>query len=175
MNKAKTGKSRTIPAEGMVVAVPATDGCGFILAVIARVARPRSLNSRLLLYFVGSRLLSVQNCIDCTQLNSNDAISIVRTGGAKVLDGTWPIVGKIEPFERSDWSIPTFAIISDVTASGRGTLVEYIEDRLDGAVRTTDVERHVAERFPKDQAFGLNVASKLATEHIQKQECNLLH
>jgi hypothetical protein len=93
--------------EGTVFAVPLrTDGFG--LGVVARVAPDGS--GAVLGYFFGPRYKTLQDMHlpDLPPLRAKDALKVWRFGDPFLLDGSWPMIGKLKDWDRSEWPIPYF-------------------------------------------------------------------
>ena len=170
---AKSGRQQlnNTGAEGLLVAVPATDGVGYLVGLVARAEKSRSLGAAILLYFFPPRLRRVPHLDDVPVLHRDAAISVVRTGVRRIVEGAWPIVGTLQGFQRSDWPIPLFGGVS-LSQPGLAWIVEYTDDRIGvGAPRSERVVSVAeAERYPSDSAWGVDVAAHGATERLREIE-----
>lgn len=157
--------------EGLLVAVPATDGDGFIVGLVARVERSRSLGAAILVYFFAPRLRRHPHVDELVALTADHAISVVRTGVRRIVEGKWPIIGELGGFQKSDWPIPLFGGVS-LGQPGLAWLVEYTDDRIGvGAPRSERIVSVAeAERHPADAAHGVDVAAYQATERLKEIE-----
>ena len=133
--------------EGEWFAVPLRDG-GFATGVIARAA-PRG---RVLLgYFFGPRRQSLPGVGELRDFRPEWAVLVTRFGDLSLVDGTWPILGKTENWNRERWPMPDF-IRTDVI-SGSRQRVRY--DQSDPASES-DVGAVVGPSvdLPKDGLMG---------------------
>src|SRR5262249_40155839 len=112
MAKAGGQELKKVATEGLLVAVPATDGVGYLVGLVARAEKSRSLGAAILLYFFPPRLRRVPRLDDVPVLHRDAAISVVRAGVRRIVEGAWPIVGTLQGFQRSDWPIPSFGGVS---------------------------------------------------------------
>lgn len=90
--------------EGTWYAVPLRDG-GFAVGVVARATAKGKV---ILCYFFGPRRTSVPTLAEVESLIPNNAILVVRVGDLALLRGEWPIIGKAQSWNRSDWPMPAF-------------------------------------------------------------------
>lgn len=105
--------------DGDVFAVPLRNG-GFARGVIARAA-PRG---RILLgYFFGPKMDAPG--FGDREPRPTDALLYLRFGDLGLIKGEWPIVGKVEHWNRFDWPMPEF--VRD-PLSGRAWRVHYADD-----------------------------------------------
>lgn len=108
-------------SEGSVFLVPLRDG-GYARGVVARMAPEGKV---LLGYFFGPRLASTRDgTLD--GLVPGEAILCIRFGDLGLINGEWPIVGKIPNWERSKWPMPMFVRRDDL--SRKAWLVRYSND-----------------------------------------------
>src|ERR1051326_1156729 len=93
-------KSKIQHEEGTVFAVPLRSN-GYVRGVIAR------LNERGLLfaYFFGPKLLSLDH-FALADLSPDRAILIGKCGDLGLLEGKWPVIGRIVPWKRALWPMP---------------------------------------------------------------------
>lgn len=154
-----------------VVAIPATDGRGYLVAVVARAEDSYSLGAIILVYIFGPRWDGVPKFENIGKLDPDNALSIVRTGVRRIIEGRWPVIGIIDPFNKADWPIPIFGGIS-LSAPGFAWLVRYSEDRVGyGAPREEwQVSPEEARRYPADATNGVDVAAFDATKKLQEME-----
>ena len=169
-NGAERLKRRKIK-EGEVVAIPATDGQGYLVAVVARAEDSTSLGAEILLYMFGPRWDNVPKFENMEKLEPGNALDIVRTGVRRIIEGRWPAIGILDTFNKADWPIPIFGGIS-LSVPGYAWLALYSEDRVGmGAPREEwQVSPEEARRYPADAANGVDVAAFDATKKLQEME-----
>jgi Immunity protein 26 len=164
-------EERTVPQEGMVLLVPATDGTGYLLCVIARVLKPKNLGGGMLCYFFGPRHLEIPSAEAIKAIKPNEAISIVQTGVRRVLERAWPVIGMVVPFNRLAWPIPKFSRVSKLVP-GEAWLVEFRNDRLDDR-HEQKISIEEASKYWRDRICGVDIASLEATRILQTQEASI--
>ncbi|WP_143149105.1 hypothetical protein [Hyphomicrobium sp. CS1BSMeth3] len=171
MAKASVRQPKKTVTEGLLVAVPAIDGVGYVVGLVARAEKSRSLGAAILVYFFPPRLRRVPRLGDVPVLSPNAAISVVRTGVRRIVEGAWPTIGTLQGFQRSDWPIPLFGGVS-LGQPGLAWIAEYTDDRIGvGAPRSERVVSAAeAERYPSDSAWGVDAAAHEATERLKAIE-----
>lgn len=174
MTPKRPSGSKSQVSEGLLVAVPAVDGEGYIVGLVTRAERSRSLGAAILLYFFAPRWRRIPALEEIGALRREEAISIVRTGVRRIAEGKWPIIGLLVGFEKTDWPIPLFGGVS-VGQPGLAWLVQYTGDRIGiGAPRSERIVSVAeAQRHPSDSAWGVDIASHEATERIKEIERSL--
>jgi len=121
--------------EGTVFFVPLRNG-GYARGVVARAS---SEGKVLLGYFFGPRLTSA----DATSLEDLDptkAILRVRFGDLGLINGEWPIRGRIPGWNRAQWPMPDF-VRKDPLGRKKPVLVRYSNadpTRVETETPTTD-------------------------------------
>jgi hypothetical protein len=108
-------------SEGFAFFVPLRKG-GYARGVVARSSDEGKV---LLGYFFGPRLAST-NETALNDLDPADAILRVRFGDLGLLNGEWPVVGKVPRWDRSKWPMPDFVRRDDL--SRKAWLVRYSDD-----------------------------------------------
>src|SRR2546427_613319 len=94
----------TLPySEGTVFFVPLRKG-GYARGVVARASREGKV---LLGYFFGPRLPSA-DVTECGDLDPAKAILRLRFGDLGLINGEWPIRGRVPGWDRSRWPMPHF-------------------------------------------------------------------
>jgi len=132
--------------EGDWFAVPLPGG-GYGVGLVARMNR----RGAVLGYFFGPRRESVPTSADVLNLSPKQAALIAQFGDLGLLDGSWPIVGREEEWDRENWPMPAFARIDEF--AGKAWRVEYSEDDLRW-IRETPTTPDQVRRLPKDAAYG---------------------
>jgi len=142
--------------EGDWFAVPLRDGC-FAVGVVAR-ANPKAA---LLGYFFGPRRSEVPTLEDVGGLKPGDAVLVGKFGHLGLTRGEWPIIGRIEDWDRTAWPMPVFVRYEEL--SGRPFKVFYDDDDPNKLLREEQVPPGEAEQGPKDGLMGAGFAEKLLT------------
>src|SRR5690348_8676061 len=107
-------------SEGDWFAVPLQGG-GFVAGVIAR-AMPHK-EGVLLGYFFGPRRSEAPALDELSGLSAPDAVLVERFGDLGIVNGTWPLLGRIDGWDRNAWPTPAFGRFEELT--GRAFKVIY--------------------------------------------------
>jgi hypothetical protein len=142
--------------EGDWFAVPLRDD-GFAVGVVAR-ANPKAA---LLGYFFGPRLSEVPTLEEVGDLRPADAVLVAKFGHLGLTGGTWPVIGRIENWDRTAWPMPVFVRYEEL--SGRSFKVFYDDDDPNKLIREEQVSPGKAEQGPKDGLMGAGFAEKVLT------------
>lgn len=91
-------------AEGDWFGVP-LDGGGWAVGLLARSPRgdPGGLG-----YFFGPRAEELPKLAELERLRPAEAVLIRIFGDIGLLDGTWPVIGRVLGWEREEWPMPVF-------------------------------------------------------------------
>jgi len=135
--------------EGDWFAVPLKDN-GLAVGLIARAA-PRS--NVLFGYFFGPQRQIVPDIEDVQGYNRDDAILVERFGDLSLRQGGWPVIGRVEPWDRARWPMPAFG--RRVSGHDLAYRVEYPDDDPNGLPCETRITVEECERLP---AAGLDGA-----------------
>lgn len=119
-------------SEGSVFAVPLRAG-GFGIGLVARIARDES--GGVLGYFFGPRYEAIPALREIGVLNPRQALRVVRFGDPFLLNGRWPILGRLAQWDRSMWPMPEFVRKDDLTKTA--SRVRYSEENLTQALSET--------------------------------------
>ena len=145
--KHRKSTSKVNYREGDWFAVPLR-ASGYAVGVIARA----SSDGTLLGYFFGPWRPRIPDLNELRHLGSAQAICVNRFGDLGLLNGEWPILGRLAEWDRTKWPTPLFVRYSPITDKPR-VLVEYSDD--DPSVELA--ERSIAgtvERLPEDGLAG---------------------
>lgn len=135
--------------EGSCFAVPLRGG-GFAVGVIARVTPRRE--GIPLGYFFGPRRPEVPALGDLGGLSAADAILVRRFVDLGLVEGTWPLIGRIKGWDRHDWPTPAFGRFEEL--SGRGFKVIYDDSDPSEVVREEQIAPHELADLPSDGVSG---------------------
>ena len=106
-------------SEGSIFLVPLRNG-GYARGVVARSS---SAGKVLLGYFFGPRLSS-PTLVVVEDLDPAHAVLEVRFGDLGLINGIWPIVGRIPRWDRTRWPMPLF-VRRDPLKKREPVLVRY--------------------------------------------------
>lgn len=151
-------------AEGDTFAVPLDPMGGFGIGVIARTGR-----NIVLAYFFDIHIATIeqwQKSKPSIQLASGTAIWIRCVGDLGLIEGTWPLIGKVEPWIRSEWPVPDFARSEEF--SGRAYRVVYGD-----AIGSTPVEMPATAQelagLPEDGLAGAGFAEARLSQLLRER------
>lgn len=135
-------------SEGECYAVPLRDG-SYAIGVIARVGK----RGAILGYFFGPRRMAIPTSNDVRALRADDAVSCELLGDLGIQRNEWPHIGCVEPWDRSQWPLPTFGRIED-EARGIAWIVRYADK--DVSVQTEELRCTIEEarRLLPDRTAG---------------------
>lgn len=154
--------------DGMVVAVPLREEPGYLLCVVARSMHSASVSGEILGYFFSPILNEIPTDVLDLNLNAVDALCSVRTGTRRILEGKWRAVGKLDPFVRGDWPIPTYGRIYEPEPA-YAWKIQFKDDRLDGGRIETRVSAEEAGSYPTDELWGVDIAVVPAMRALRKR------
>lgn len=133
-------------AEGDVFVLPLRDG-GFARGVVAR----SDGQGRAFGYFFGPRLAGPEDARVDASLRPEDALLIGKFGDLGLLEGAWRVIGRIEPWSRTDWPMPPQGRIGD--GEEVGFLSWYDEDTLECIAEERRPREDLAP-YPYDRLMG---------------------
>jgi Immunity protein 26 len=142
--------------EGDWFAVPLRDG-GFAVGVVAR-ANPQAA---LLGYFFGPRRDELPPLGDVRDLRPHDAILVGKFGHLGLTQGKWPILGRLDSWDRADWPMPVLVRYEELT--GRSFHVFYDDDDPAKLLREEQIRPGTAEQGPKDGLMGAGFVETVLT------------
>jgi hypothetical protein len=114
--------ARLAYGEGDWFAVPLQDG-SFGVGLIAR-ANPRGV---LFGYFFGPSRLDLPRLADLRALTASDAVLVGKFGHLGLKEKRWPLLGRLDGWERDRWLMPVFIRREELT----GRIVRVIYDEND--------------------------------------------
>jgi hypothetical protein len=144
--------------EGDWFAVPLRGG-GFAAGFIAR-AMPRK-EGVLLGYFFGPKRDTVPTLDEISSLSASDAALVERFGDLGILDGTWPLVGHTDRWDRDAWLTPTFGRSEELT--GRAFKVIYDDTDPNRVLREERIDPSELATLPKDGLSGAGAVERILT------------
>jgi hypothetical protein len=101
--KLKYPKNFKVP-EGTVIAIP-VEPTGWVLGVYARVKKGRGLGGAFG-YFFGKVFQDVPGAEAIGGLRAEHGILQSKFGDLNLINGRWPIIGRISPWNRDEWPMP---------------------------------------------------------------------
>jgi hypothetical protein len=149
-------------SEGDWFAVPLRDG-GFAVGIIAR-AMPRK-EGVLLGYFFGPRRDEVPTLEELGDLSASDAVMVEMFGDLGLIRGEWPLLGRVNGWDRSAWPTPEFGRFEELT--GRAFKVIYDDDNPNRVVREEQVDPNELAGLPKDGLSGAGAVERMLTRMLR--------
>jgi hypothetical protein len=137
--------------EGDWFAVPLRDS-GFAVGLIAR-ANPGGV---LLGYFFGPLRSEVPALAEAADLKASDAVLVRKFGHLGIVQGKWPLLGRLDGWDRRQWPTPMFVRYEELT--GRSFRVFYDDDDPNKVLSEEQVAPGEAEQAPKDGLMGAGFA-----------------
>ena len=141
--------------EGDWFAVPLREG-GYAVGVVAR-ANPKAA---LLGYFFGPRRVDLPSLDDVADLKPDEAVLVGKFGHLGLTKGTWPILGRLEDWDRAEWSMPLFVRYEELTGLSFRVLYDDDPNKL---IREEQAAPGEGEQGPKDGSMGEGFAEKVLT------------
>lgn len=148
--------ARTKYREGDWFAVPLREG-GFGIGIVARA----NADGALLGYFFGPLRVETPNLCDVAVLKSGDAVLVGKFGHLGITQGKWPVLGRVDDWDRAEWSMPVFVRYEELT--GRTFKVFYDDNDPNRVLREEQVLPGSAEQGPKDGLMGAGFVEKVLT------------
>jgi len=115
----------------------------------------------LLGYFFGPHRDALPSLIDVQGLAPSDAVLVGKFGHLGLTRGTWPILGRLDEWNRDAWPMPVFVRYEEL--SGRSFNVIYDEDDPSSLVREEEILPGTAEQGPKDGLMGAGFVERVLT------------
>jgi hypothetical protein len=131
---------------GDCYAVPLRGG-GFAVGVVARAKDPVLFG-----YFFGPRHSKVPDLTECQRLAPADAILIGPFGHLGIVNGTWPLIGRLDDWDRATWPMPP--LIRNEELTGRSFLVWHDDNDPIRVIREDLIPPGQAAAGPRDGLMG---------------------
>lgn len=149
-------------SEGDWFAVPLRDG-GFAVGLVAR-SNPKAA---LLGYFFGPRLGASPSLEDLGGLRPGDAVLVGRFGHLGLKQGRWPVLGRRDDWDRTNWPMPVFVRYEEL--SGRSFNVTYDDDDPGRLLREDPISSGDASVSPPDGLMGAGYVEKVLTRLLEEK------
>jgi hypothetical protein len=141
----RDGPGREPYGEGDVFAVPLREDAGWAVGVLSRYKAPTCVG-----YFFGPRLDAPP--VVPPPVQPELTVLIVRFGDLALLEGTWPVIGRVPNWSRKKYPIPAFRRLEYGT--GRAWLVRYADDDPNQAASVQPVPPAELRDLPEDTLAG---------------------
>lgn len=152
---------RKLPySEGTVFLVPLRTG-GYVRGVVARATKQ---GKGLLGYFFGPHLRSPHEG-RCDDLAPSEAVVCLRFGDLGLINGDWPIIGKVPNWDRSEWPMPDF--VRRDPLGKKAWLVRYADDDPNRIVAEYPTDYNTTLQSDSGYGYGaveIELTQRLATE-----------
>jgi hypothetical protein len=144
-------------AEGTCFAIPLRTA-GFAVGLVARAT---SYGPHVLGYFFGPKRDHVPTMDEVGELRARATAKVARTGDLHLLDGRWPVIGRLRHFQREDWPFPKFRRADAITR--RAWAVEYADDDPGRAIAKVPIEFGAAG-MERDASLGAGAVELVLTK-----------
>ena len=135
--------------EGDVFAVPLADD-GYAIGVVARATG----NGVVVGYFFNDRLTSLPQVHQLDEMRPDDAGTVQRFGDLGLLNGRWPVLGRLSDWRRDDWPVPAF--VREEPLTGRLLRVDYDDDDPSALAQEVEISKDEAANLPQDGLAGFD-------------------
>jgi hypothetical protein len=115
----------------------------------------------LLGYFFGPKRDTIPTLDEISSLSASDAALVERFGDLGILDGTWPLVGQTDRWDRDSWPTPTFGRSEELT--GRVFKVIYDDANPNRVLREERIDPNELATMPKDGLSGAGAVERILT------------
>jgi Immunity protein 26 len=134
--------------EGTCFLVPLRKG-GYARGVVTRLNAKGTIFG----YFFGPKFAKTKDATLDFTLRPQNNILLAKLGDLGLLKGEWPVIGRIEPWIRTEWPLPPFF---RTDALGQLGYVSYYDDKSLRFVKEEKVKigEIDASKFPDDSLWG---------------------
>ena len=139
--------------EGDLFAVPLRDG-GYGVGLAARTRGDGIVVG----YFFGRRFDAPP---EAGEVDPADVVWIHSFGDLGLIEGEWPVIGRLPGWRREDWPMPAFGRRESLT--GRLLRVEYPDDDPNGTPRETRISEAELADLPEDGLAGAGFVEQRMT------------
>jgi len=161
-------KSDPLPyREGDWFAVPLRGG-GYALGIAARL----NGEGKVLGYFFGPKREEIPVLADAVSLSPEQAIHVRFFGDLGLLDGTWPILGRLDTWQRSVWRMPAFGRYFPELKTPPFR-IEYEDDTL-RQIGETKITPEECQKLPRDGSSGFGAIEITLTKRLSGEKVSEL-
>lgn len=144
--------------EGTWFAVPLREG-GYAAGVVAREVPGEG--KIILAYFFGPKRDAVPAMEELERLTPDAAIKVARVGDLGIMEGSWPLVGESENWDREKWPIPHFIRKDDISRTA--WRVVYADDNPNEVILEAPVP-YETSGYERDALLGAGAAEIVVTQ-----------
>lgn len=152
---------KQIVEEGTWFAVPLRSG-GFGVGVVARTSVGGGV---VLAYFFKKAWAGPPPIDEIATLEPKDAARVLRVGDLSLINGSWPVLGKVSGWHRDAWAVPMFVRRDDL--SRRAWIVKY-SDRDTNRVESEAVTAYETG-LDRDAVVGAGAAEIILTQLLSSE------
>ncbi len=138
--------------EGTWFAVPIRQG-GYAVGIVARTASEE--DPIILAYFFGPKRDAVPTMEQVETLAPNSAIKVIPVSDMGIREGSWPIIGKSEHWDREAWAMPKFVRKDEIGKAA--WLVAYADDDPNQVLSEKRIP-YETSGYERDGLFGSGAA-----------------
>ena len=149
-------KTKPLYQEGDWFAIPIEDG-EYAVGLIARMKNGRGTKS-IFGYFFGPRRNKIPKLDELTELLPEHNIDMCRFGDLGLHEGSWPVIGRFNDWDRSKWPMPPF--LRTQLVSGITFKVTYDDTDPGSRISETECDPKEASKYPKDGLSGSGAVEK---------------
>ena len=146
--------------EGDWYAVPLRSG-GYGVGAIARTGKRGALFG----YFFGPKRQQLPTLDDVRSLRAQDAIFCGQFGDLGIQNGEWPLIGRLDQWDRCEWPLPEFGRIED-EARGIAWIVSYANVDLSEQGEKRQCSVADARRLAADGTYGHGAVELVLTKRL---------
>lgn len=151
--------------EGDIFAIPLPHVGGYGVGLVAR-----SRGTGVVLgYFFGARFATVPALDEVGTVSPDVAVWVERFGDLGLLRGDWPMVGRLDGWNRRDWPMPQFSRVERLADGHRYWRVEYSDDDPGNRLRETEISREEAQQLPHDGLAGFGFVEAVLADRVRDQ------
>lgn len=137
--------------EGDCFCLPLRGG-GFGRGVVARIDGKGIVFA----YLLGPRLERADQAVLDGSIQPRNAALMARVGDLGLLEGHWPIVGHLEPWDPSEWRLPPFLHVDE--GATHGFLRHYDDSLRFVKEERVDLAEVAKGALPRDALLGYGAA-----------------
>ncbi len=134
---------------------------GFARGVIARTSRGGGVVQ---VYIFGPRLQAVPSDCWLDRLSPDDAVLVARVGDLSVSNGDWPVVGRIQKWERDAWPAPPYVRRDDIRRMA--WLVRYDDSDISCVSTEEPLAFERVGEFDRDAVLGAGAVEIVVTKRL---------
>lgn len=128
------------------------------------VARSNQKVGVILAYFFSPIFTSLPPMTNLPFLTSDDSIMVIHVGDLGLVNGEWPVIGKLKHWDRKQWPTPSFVRREPV--SNRCWKVVYSDDDPNMIISETLISEVEARKYDLDALAGYKSAEHALAKRL---------